>query len=143
MDSITQTALSVAQHAGLWGYWFALLAALAETVFLVGLFMPGSTLLLVMGMLAGQGVFDLGDLLFFAIVGATLGDNVNYFLGRRYGRHWLREDRWFLKTEHVEKAEGFFNRHGGKSVFLGRFVPSVKEIMPFIAGWRAWSAAHS
>lgn len=134
MDSITQTALSLAQHAGLWGYWFALLAALAETVFLLGLFVPGSTLLLLMGMLAGQGVFDLGDLLFFAIVGATLGDNVNYFLGRRYGRHWLREDRWFLKTDHVAKAENFFNRHGGKSVFLGRFVPSVKEIMPFIAG---------
>lgn len=134
MDSITQTALSVAQHAGLWGYWIALLAALAETVFLLGLFMPGSTLLLIMGMLAGQGVFDLGDLLFFAIIGATLGDNVNYYLGRRYGRHWLREDRWFLKTEHVEKAENFFDQHGGKSVFLGRFVPSVKEIMPFIAG---------
>lgn len=134
MDSITQTALSLAQHAGLWGYWFALVAALAETVFLLGLLMPGSTLLLLMGMLAGQGIFDLGDLLFFAIVGATLGDNVNYFLGRRYGRHWLREDRWFLKTEHVAKAENFFDRHGGKSVFLGRFVPSVKEIMPFVAG---------
>ncbi len=134
MDSITQTALSLAQHAGSWGYWFALLAALAETVFLLGLFVPGSTLLLLMGMLAGQGYFDLGDLLFFAIVGATLGDNVNYFLGRRYGRHWLREDRWFLKTAHVEKADYFFDRHGGKSVFLGRFVPSAKEIMPFIAG---------
>lgn len=134
MDSLTQTASSLAQSAGLWGYWFALFAALAETVLLLGLFLPGSTLLLLMGMLAGQGFFDLGDLLFFAIVGATLGDNINYFLGRRYGRHWLREDRWFLKTEHVQKAEAYFDRHGGKSVFLARFVPSVKEIMPFIAG---------
>ncbi len=134
MDSLAQSAMSLAQNAGLWGYWFAFFAALAETVFLVGLFLPGSTLLLMMGMLAGQGYFDIGDLLFFAIAGATLGDNVNYFLGRRYGRQWLREDRWFLKAGHVAKAEEFFSRHGGKSVFLGRFVPSVKEIMPFIAG---------
>ena len=134
MDSLPQTASTLAQSAGLWGYWFALFAALAETVFLLGLFLPGSTLLLLMGMLAGQGFFDLGDLLIFAIVGATLGDNINYFLGRRYGRHWLREDRWFLKTGHVHKAEAYFGRHGGKSVFLSRFVPSVKEIMPFIAG---------
>ncbi|WP_300498539.1 bifunctional DedA family/phosphatase PAP2 family protein [Marinobacter sp.] len=134
MDSITQAALSLAQSAGVWGYWFALLAALAETAFLLGLLVPGSALLLLMGMLAGQGVFDLGDLLFFAIAGATLGDNLNYFLGRRYGRNWLRQDRWFLKAEHMGKAERFFHNHGGKSVFLGRFVPSVKEIMPFIAG---------
>ena len=134
MDSITQATLSLAQSAGVWGYWFALLAALAETAFLLGLLVPGSALLLLMGVLAGQGVFDLGDLLFFAIVGATLGDNLNYFLGRRYGRHWLRQDRWFLKADHMGKAEAFFHNHGGKSVFLGRFVPSVKEIMPFIAG---------
>ena len=69
MDSITQAALSLAQSAGVWGYWFALLAALAETAFLLGLLVPGSALLLLMGMLAGQGVFDLGDLLFFAIAG--------------------------------------------------------------------------
>jgi membrane protein DedA with SNARE-associated domain len=134
MDSITQAMLSLAQSAGVWGYWFALFAALIETAFLLGLLVPGSALLLLMGMLAGQGVFDLGDLLFFAIVGATLGDNLNYFLGRRYGRHWLRQDRWFLKAEHMGKAETFFHHHGGKSVFLGRFVPSVKEIMPFVAG---------
>lgn len=134
MDSITQAMLSLAQSAGVWGYWFALFAALIETAFLLGLLVPGSALLLLMGMLAGQGVFDLGDLLFFAIVGATLGDNLNYFLGRRYGRHWLRQDRWFLKAEHMGKAETFFHNHGGKSVFLGRFVPSVKEIMPFVAG---------
>ena len=134
MDSLMQSAMSLAQSAGLWGYWFAFFAALAETVFLLGLFLPGSALLLMMGMLAGQGYFDLGDLLFFAIAGATLGDNVNYFLGRRYGRQWLREDRWFLKAGHVAKTEAFFSRHGGKSVFLSRFVPSAKEIMPFIAG---------
>tara|TARA_R110001583_G_scaffold146830_1_gene298859 strand:- start:6179 stop:8311 length:2133 start_codon:yes stop_codon:yes gene_type:complete len=134
MDSITQATLSLAQSAGVWGYWFALFAALIETAFLLGLLVPGSALLLLMGMLAGQGVFDIGDLLFFAIVGATLGDNLNYFLGRRYGRQWLRQDRWFLKAEHMAKAEGFFHNHGGKSVFLGRFVPSVKEIMPFVAG---------
>ena len=134
MDTLTQTLFSIAQHAGLWGYWFAFIAALLETVFLVGLFIPGSTLLLIMGLLSGQGYFDLGDLLFFAIAGAILGDNINYSLGHRYGRRWLGQGRWFLRSEHVVRAEDFFNRHGGKSVFLSRFVPSAKELMPFIAG---------
>lgn len=134
MDSLTQSTMSLAQSAGLWGYWFAFFAALAETVLLLGLFLPGSALLLMMGMLAGQGYFDIGDLLLFAIAGAILGDNINYYLGQRYGRQWLREDRWFLKSGHVAKMETFFRQHGGKSVFLSRFVPSAKELMPFIAG---------
>lgn len=134
MEHVTQVVMTLVRDMGLLGYWVAFFAALAETLMVVGLLLPGSSFLLLMGVLSGQGVLDLGDLLIFAIAGATLGDNINFYLGRKYGQRWLSQERWFLKAEYLSKAEGFFERHGGKSVFLGRFVPSVKELMPFIAG---------
>jgi len=134
MDQLTQFFISLVRDLGVFGYWVALLAALAETTLLVGLLIPGSVFLFLMGVLSGQGYLDLGDLLFFAIVGATLGDNINYWLGAAYGERWLAQGRWFLKSEHMQRARDYFHRHGGKSVFLARFVPSVKELMPFIAG---------
>ncbi|AOV17010.1 hypothetical protein BJI67_08010 [Acidihalobacter aeolianus] len=118
-----------------WIYWIALLAALAETVLVVGLFLPGSTLLLLLGALsASPGGPSFIGILLFAVVGATLGDNVNYWLGRRYGQRWTREGLWLLRREHIEKTHTFFARHGGKSVFLSRFIPSLKEVAPFVAG---------
>lgn len=134
MDPLTQPLIALVNDAGVFGYWFAFIAAFAETLLVVGLLLPGSALILLMGTLAGQGYLDLGDLVGFAVAGAILGDNANYWLGRRYGRRWLSQDRWFFKTEHLHKAEDFFRRHGGKSVFLARFVPSLKEVVPFIAG---------
>jgi len=75
-----------------------------------------------------------GDLIWFAVLGAILGDNINYYLGRRYGTKWLGKGFWFLKSNHIEKARHFMDAHGARSVFLGRFIPSVKEVVPFIAG---------
>jgi len=134
MEQVTQTVLALVRDMGMVGYWVAFFAALAETLLVVGLLLPGSTFLLLMGVLSGQGLLDLGDLLVFAIAGAALGDNINYRLGRKYGQRWLSQERWFLKADYLSKSERFFAQHGGKSVFLARFVPSAKELMPFIAG---------
>lgn len=76
------------EHFHLLGYWIAFFGALAETVLGVGLLLPGSTLLLLLGTLAASGYLDFGDLLWFAVAGAVLGDNVNYWLGARYGQRW-------------------------------------------------------
>lgn len=122
------------EHFHLIGYWVAFFAALFETALVVGLLLPGSTLLLLLGALSAAGQLDFGDLLWFAVAGAVLGDNLNYWLGRRYGNRWIREGVWFLKPAHFEQARLFFDRHGAKSVFLGRFIPSVKEVAPFVAG---------
>lgn len=134
MDKILTLLLPSIEHFQLLGYWFAFFAALFETVIVVGLFFPGSTLLLLLGALAANGQFDFGDLLWFAIAGAVLGDNLNYWLGQRYGHKWTSGGIWFITPEHLAKTRSFFDRHGAKSVFLGRFIPSVKEITPFIAG---------
>ncbi len=119
-------------HAG--GYWIAFFAAFLETTVAVGLFLPGSTLILFLGALSARGHFDTGDLIWFAVIGAVLGDNLNYALGKRFGARWLEKGFWFFRAEHVEKARRFMDAHGARSVFLGRFIPSVKEVVPFIAG---------
>lgn len=115
-------------------YWLAFFAALAETTLLVGLFIPGSTSLLFLGAYAATGQLEFIDLWWFAVAGAVLGDNINYFLGRRFGHRWVAQGFWLIKPGHLSVAQDFFARHGAKSVFLGRFIPSVKELMPFVAG---------
>jgi len=116
------------------GYWIALFAALLETTIGIGLILPGSTIILVLGALSARGYLDTGYLIWFAVLGAILGDNLNYYLGRKYGAKWIAKGFWFLTSNHIEKARYFMDAHGAKSVFLGRFIPSVKEVVPFIAG---------
>lgn len=134
IERLFAAALPSIDHFHLLGYWVAFFAALLETALVVGLLLPGSTLLLLLGALSASGHLDFGDLLWFAVAGAVLGDNVNFWLGRRYGNDWVRGGIWFFKPNHFEQARRFFDRHGAKSVFLARFIPSVKEIAPFVAG---------
>ncbi|MEJ2427320.1 MAG: LssY C-terminal domain-containing protein [Deltaproteobacteria bacterium] len=122
------------EHFHFGGYWLAFFAAFLETTLGIGLLLPGSTIILVLGALSARGYVDTGDLVWFAVLGAILGDNINYYLGRRYGARWLEKGFWFLRSNHIEKARHFMDAHGAKSVFLGRFIPSVKEVVPFIAG---------
>lgn len=133
-QQIIQWVTPAVEHLHMAGYWIALLAAFLETLLGVGLLLPGSTLILLLGALSARGYMDVGDLIWFAVVGAIIGDNVNYHLGKKFGTRWTREGVWFLKKEHFEKATAFFERHGAKSVFWGRFIPSVKELVPFVAG---------
>jgi len=133
-DHFLHSLLPTVQHFQMLGYWMALLAALLETAIGIGLILPGSTFILLLGALAAQGAFDFGDLVWFAVAGAVIGDNLNYYLGAKFGARWIKEGVWFLKPGHLAKAHVFFDTHGAKSVFLGRFIPSVKEVVPFIAG---------
>jgi len=122
------------EHFRVGGYWIAFFAALLETTIGIGLFLPGSTIILFLGALSARGYLDIGDLIWFSVTGAIIGDNINYYLGRKYGNKWLKDGFWLLKARHIEKAKYFMDAHGAKSVFLGRFIPSVKEVVPFIAG---------
>ena len=115
-------------------YGIVFLAALLETVIIIGLFLPGSSIVLLLGALSAQGYGNIWLLFLFATAGAVLGDNINYYFGKRYGSEWLKNGFWILNKKHFIKAKKFFNKHGAKSVFLGRFIPSIKEIVPLIAG---------
>jgi membrane protein DedA with SNARE-associated domain len=134
VNDLINHVLPSIEHFHIGGYWIAFFAAFLETTIGIGLFLPGSTIILILGALSARGSVDTGDLLWFAVLGAILGDNINYYLGRRYGARWLEKGFWFLRSNHIEKARDFMDAHGAKSVFLGRFVPSVKEVVPFIAG---------
>ena len=133
MDFI-HNILPAVEHLHVGGYWIAFFVALLETTIGIGLILPGSTVILFLGALSAQGHFDVGDLIWFAVSGAIIGDNLNYHLGKRYGNRWLKRGFWLLKPNHIEKAKYFMDAHGAKSIFLGRFIPSVKEVVPFIAG---------
>ncbi len=132
--NLIQLLLPAIEHFHIMGYWFAFLAAALETVIGIGLIIPGSTIVLFMGALAARGYFDLGDLIWFAVIGAIIGDNINYFVGRKYGARILKDGFWFFKPAHFKKGEKFFYKYGIRSVLIGRFLPSTKEIVPFIAG---------
>ncbi|HEY5714990.1 MAG TPA: LssY C-terminal domain-containing protein [Psychromonas sp.] len=134
INDLLNNILPSVEHFQAGGYWIAFIAALLETIIGIGLFLPGSTIILLLGALSARGYLDVGDLIWFAVTGAILGDNINYYLGKRYGAKWIEKGFWFLKSNHIEKTRNFMEANGAKSVFLGRFIPSLKEIVPFIAG---------
>ena len=134
MDNLLNNWLPTLDHFHYLIYWMAFFAALLETVLFVGLLIPGSTALLFIGAYAATGNVDFFGLWGFAVLGAVLGDNVNYYLGKRHGKRWLINGVWIFKPKHFELAHSFFKKQGEKSVLLGRFVPTLKAVIPFIAG---------
>lgn len=107
----------------------------AESGLLVGFFLPGDTLLLFAGFFAAQGKLPLGWLLVTIVVAAVIGDNVGYSIGRRTGhRIFRKKDGIFFHKDHIERAEKFYNQHGGKTIILARFVPIVRTFAPMVAG---------
>ncbi len=107
----------------------------AESGLLVGFFLPGDTLLFSAGLLASQGEFSLGWLIVTTIAAAVIGDNVGYSIGRRTGRRMFsKKDSILFRHEYVEKAEEFYEKHGGKTIILARFTPIVRTFAPVVAG---------
>ncbi len=119
-----------------WGLWIVFAMVFLETSAMIGLLVPGETTVLLAGALAAQGVFDIWDLLAVVCIGAALGDTGGYLLGRKLGREFLlvHGRRFFIKRQHVERAESFFQKHGGKTVLFGRWVGFLRSLAPFIAG---------
>lgn len=107
----------------------------AESGLLIGFFLPGDTLLFGAGILAAQGVLPLGWLLVVVILSAIIGDNVGYSIGRRSGKRlFSKKESILFKPDHLERAEKFYEKHGGKTIILARFVPVVRTFAPIVAG---------
>lgn len=115
------------------GYWMVLLISLAESLPFIGLIIPGTLLVGLFGFFAAQGYLDIEDLIWFAAIGAILGDSISYYLGTK-GTKLFHQENKILKLSHLEKGERFFKKHGAKSIFLGRFVSPIRPIIPFVAG---------
>ncbi|MBY0307532.1 MAG: VTT domain-containing protein [Phycisphaerales bacterium] len=112
----------------------------AETGFVVTPFLPGDSLLFVVGMLSGSGVLRIYVAAPLLLAAAVLGNTTNYHIGKWLGPRVFRKDGKegilgrALSRKHLERAHAFFERHGGKAVMLGQFVPLVRTFCPFIAG---------
>ncbi|MDQ3159283.1 MAG: VTT domain-containing protein [bacterium] len=107
----------------------------AESGLLIGFFLPGDTLLLAAGVLAAQGVLNLPILLIAVYAAAVLGDNVGYSIGRRSGsRIFKKKEGILFHPEQIDRANRFYNKHGGKTIIMARFVPVVRTFAPIVAG---------
>lgn len=107
----------------------------AESGLLIGFFLPGDSLLFVAGFLASQNILSLPILLVTCFVAATLGDNVGYAFGHRVGRRlFQKEDSLLFHKKNVLKAQGFYEKHGSKTIVIARFMPVVRTFAPIVAG---------
>ena len=120
---------------GWWGY--ALLAAIvfAESGLLVGLFLPGDSLLFTIGVVAGAGDLDIVRIAMLLVAASVTGDQSGYLLGHRAGpRIFSRKDSRVFKQEYVVHTQAFYAKHGGKTLIYAKFVPIVRTFAPFMAG---------
>jgi undecaprenyl-diphosphatase len=119
-----------------WGYVIVGAATFLENSIGAGVIVPGETLVIVGGFYARLGDLWLPLVSTVAVVGAILGDNVGYWIGRRYGRGFLERHgrKLFLSPERLAVAERYYLEHGGKTVFLGRFIPVVRSVGFILAG---------
>jgi membrane protein DedA with SNARE-associated domain/membrane-associated phospholipid phosphatase len=128
--------INLVGRLGHWGYLIIFLVAALECSAFLGLVVPGESLVLVGGFFAGSGQLDVGDLIIIVAIGAILGDSIGYELGRHFGQSWLlRYGRWLgLRQAHLDRVDDFFRRHGGKTIFIGRFIGFLRALAPFVAG---------
>ena len=119
-----------------WGYLIVFALAFLETSAFIGLLVPGETTVLLAGAAASEGYLDPWTLGGIVIVAALLGDTTGYLLGRHFGRDFLlRHQRLFrLSRDRLEQADRYFARHGGKTIFVGRWVGFLRSLAPFLAG---------
>jgi undecaprenyl-diphosphatase len=126
----------VSNTLGAWTYLLVGVFAFAETGAFVGLVVPGETVMTLGGAVAGQGAIDVYLLIAIAWACAWAGDTTSFFLGRRLGRNFVltHGPRFGVSHERFEKVEDYFSRHGGKTIFIGRFLSLIRAFAPFIAG---------
>ncbi len=123
---------------GHWGYLVIFIVVALECQALLGVVMPGESLVVAGGFFAEQGLLDPGVLIVVISIAAILGDSIGYEFGRHLGRGWLLKHgaRFGLRQEHLDHVDSFFVRHGGKAVFGSHFLHLLRALMPFVAGAR-------
>ncbi|HOW61611.1 MAG TPA: DedA family protein [Candidatus Contendobacter sp.] len=127
----------LAELAGQFGHWLygiLFLIVFCETGLVVTPFLPGDSLLFASGALAAVGSLNIHALFLLLTVAAILGDTVNYAAGHYFGEKVFSSDARVLKQEYLDRTHAFFERHGGKTIVIARFVPIIRTFAPFVAG---------
>jgi len=123
----------IAQY-GTWTYFILFAIIFMETGLVVTPFLPGDSLLFAAGALAATGALDVRILFVLLAVAAIVGDSVNYWVGQRFGPRVFEEDMRFFRREYLVRTQKFYEKHGGKTIFLARFIPIIRTFAPFVAG---------
>lgn len=127
--------LVLVQEYGVWVYAILFAIIFAETGLVITPFLPGDSLLFVIGALCGMEALELQVAIPLLVFAAFSGDNTNYWIGRLIGlRVVTRANPCFIKHEHLEKTQMFYAKHGGKTIIFARFLPVIRTFAPFVAG---------
>lgn len=119
---------------GLWTYGVLFVIVFCETGLVVTPFLPGDSLLFAAGSMAALGVLSPHTLFVLLSIAAIIGDTVNYFVGHMLGPRVFRGEARFLKKEYLDRTHRFYEKYGGKTIILARFVPIIRTFAPFVAG---------
>ena len=134
-----QVLLAIIEKYHNWVYVFLFLIVFAETGLIIASFLmpflPGDALIFTIGLLAQEGSLNIYLVIPLLIFAAILGDNVNYYVGKRFGDYIMNSEKdFFIKKKHLEKAKDFFDKNGKNSIIIARFVPVIRTIVPFLCG---------
>lgn len=123
------------QAYGTWAYIILFLVIFCETGLVIMPFLPGDSLLFAIGALASRHMINLKWMVFLLSLGAILGDQTNYWIGRSIGHYLVRlKDRWYFKKSYLDRTHQFYETYGGKTLVIARFVPIIRTFAPFVAG---------
>ncbi len=136
LPNLDEVLEDVGKALGPWTYLLVAVLAFGETGAFIGLLVPGETAIIVGGVVAGQGEISLVALIAVVWAMAVAGDLTSFMLGRRLGRGFLERHgpRVHITEERLQQVERFFDKHGGKAIFIGRFVGIIRAVLPFMAG---------
>ena len=119
---------------GFWAYGILFAIVFAETGLVVAPFLPGDSLLFIAGAYCATGHFDIGVLCLGLLLAAVAGNTVNYFIGRWIGHRVFSSQSAWIDQNALRKTHSFYEKHGGKTIILARFLPIIRTFAPFIAG---------
>lgn len=133
----------VIQHYGIWTYLLLFLIIFCETGLVVTPFLPGDSLLFAIGTIAARGSLSMVWLFIVLCVAAVAGDTVNYWIGYFVGpRVFHKENVRFLNREYLDRTHRFYEKYGGKTIIIARFVPVIRTFAPFVAGIGKMTYGH-
>ena len=126
---------SIIQFFGSWTYFIFFLVIFCETGLVVTPFLPGDSLLFGLGAFAAMGVLQLEWLLVLLAIAAVAGNTVNYAIGKFVGpKVFYKDNVRFLNKEYLDRTHDFYEKHGGKTIVIARFIPIIRTFAPFVAG---------
>ena len=135
VEDFFRTVYNVPELIRIAGLFGLILIVFAETGLLVGFFLPGDSLLITAGLFAARGDFNIVTLNVTLIAAAIVGDATGYWLGKRTGEAlYSRPDSFFFRRDHLRITHEFYEKHGGKTIVMARFMPIVRTFAPMVAG---------